>query len=156
VRNEDESQKIAEIWTFSCVNGSCKKKLADKNSPRISFLSCVHQCSKSISIWPKVMSERFELGSNKFSQVNLKYKIITSFKPVEELLDKAVKIFMQDLNQLRNYAKGEDGSDGALVLEINVDGSDELTLTMDTDECYNLSISVGINSFVNLPNFFLF
>lgn len=91
------------------------------------------------------MSGSVQKQTKKFKLSSVKFSISSPFAAVEELLNKAVKIFIEDLNQIKNTLRGRENGefDSALRIEINVE-SDETSLSMETDECYTLSLSVGI------------
>lgn len=113
----------------------------------MTFLSCVHQCTNYPKVWPKVSTGSAEKQSRNFKLSDAKISIRTPFITVEELLNKAVKIFNDDLNQILESMRGSENGEfnDSLSIEIIVDSSDEISLSMDTDECYNLLISsVGI------------
>lgn len=143
-----EKETIEESWTFECESGSCKRKFySNKNLPRVTFLSCVNQCSNYVKIWPKVMTGNVQKQIRKFKLTSVRFGLSTPNEAVEELLKKAVNIFKQDLKQLMKSLRGHENGEfnESLKIDINVE-SDETSLTMETDECYNLSISVGIKN----------
>lgn len=68
---------------------------------------------------------------------------------MENLLNEAVKIFIEDLKKIKNNLIENDSISDSLTVYFDVTESDETSLTMETNECYNLSISVGIG--LNFP-----
>lgn len=90
------------------------------------------------------MSGSVQKETKKFKLSSVQVSLSSPYEAVEELLNKAVKIFIDDLNQIKESIRGHENGefDGSLRIEINVE-SDETLLSMETDECYNLSISVG-------------
>lgn len=148
---EEKSEENNEIpqednWTYECQSGSCKRKFySDKSKPRVTFLSCVHTCSSYAKIWPKVETASIEKSTKNFKLSKLEFVFNTSFRQVEELLNKAVKIFLDDLKKFKNHQKENEAIDDSLTISFDVTDSDEISLSMDTDECYDLSISVGID-----------
>jgi hypothetical protein len=149
-KNNDEVPR-EDNWTYECQSGSCKRKFySDKSKPRVTFLSCVHSCTNYAKIWPKVESANVEKSAKSFKLSKLEFVINTSFQPVEELLNKAVKIFLDDLKKLKGRQTESDAISDSLKISFEVTESDEISLSMDTDECYDLSISVGID----LKNFY--
>lgn len=89
------------------------------------------------------MTGNVQKQTKKFKSVQ--FKLSTPYEAVEELLNKAVKIFNDDLNQIMKSMRGRENGEftDSLNIEINVE-SEEISLSMETDECYDLSISVGI------------
>lgn len=90
------------------------------------------------------MTESVQKDTKKFKLATVQFSINSKFEAVEELLNKAVKIFVDDLNQIKESVRGRENGEfnGSLRVEINVE-TDETSLSMDIDECYSLSLSVG-------------
>lgn len=144
--NDSESELQEGSFTFECENGSCKRKFhSDKIKSRVSFLSCVQSCSNYAKVWPKVKTAHVERSTKNFKLSAIQFLVRTPFEAVRNLLDEAVNIFLVDLVKIKNNLKESDAINGSLTISIDVTDSDEISLTMDTDECYSLSISVGID-----------
>lgn len=109
-------------------------------------------CGNEIKIWPKPLNSRNQKSIKYFDLKNMKYQIRTDFQHVDILLHKAMKIFMTDIKQIVRASGGRmtenideenkvANDTSEIKINLHASQSDAILLTLETDECYSLSVS---------------
>jgi hypothetical protein len=141
---------------------------SDNGEKRITFMTCSHTCSPP-NIWPMPTKPLIGTNSKNFLLQNINYQIKTSSEIVDSLLGGAIEIFLDEVKQIsfasgarieptttkrsksnRNSSPRTDVTVGShqflnnlssVRISLNVIKSSEIHLTLNTDECYNMTIS---------------
>lgn len=158
----------------------------DSGEKRVTFLTCSNTCSPP-NIWPMPSKPLIGTNTKNFLLQNVNYNIETSSDDVENLMNGAIEIFLDEIKQI-SYASGakveqttttrrtrsdnknssprNDVTVGShqylnnlstVRIAINVIRSPEIHLTLNSDECYNMTISSDHNIIkvdINANSFF--
>jgi hypothetical protein len=127
-------------------------------------------CGGYTKIWPEPTKSYIGTSANSFSLLNVQYKIKTPFKNVENLLESAFSVFMDELHKIfhsssssseeggsstpRLYKDDRQSSDYASAhrkrsnnhtttvnIFLYVLKTSDVHLSLSTDECYNLTMT---------------
>lgn len=126
-------------------------------------------CGGYTKIWPEPTKSYIGTSANSFSLLNVQYKIKTPFKNVENLLESAFSVFMDELHKIfhsssstseegvssttRLYKDDRQSSDfasahkkpsnnhTAVNIFLYVLKTSDVHLSLSTDECYNLTMT---------------
>jgi beta-hexosaminidase Fdl len=157
-------------WTYKCVNSRCVRSHhnRDNGDKRVTFLTCTNTCSPP-NVWPMPSKPLIGTNSKNFLMQNVNYNVEAPSEVVENLMNGAIEIFLDEIKQI-SYANGAKiepsttrrsrsnknssprtdvtvGSHqylnnlSSVRIAINVIKSTEVHLTLNTDECYNMTIS---------------
>lgn len=141
------------------------------NEKRVTFASCSMLCGGYTKIWPEPTKSYIGTSANSFSLLNVQYKIKTPFKNVENLLESAFSVFMDELHKIFHSSsstsdEGGGSSTTRLYKDDRSSSSDfasvhrkhsnnhstvniflyvlktsDIHLSLSTDECYNLTMT---------------
>ncbi|CAG9806447.1 unnamed protein product [Chironomus riparius] len=157
-------RSIEESWTYECNKNRCTRKFYNNNNnneEKITLTSCSLTCG-STKLWPKPTKTDVKTSFKQFKLSDIQHKIVTNFSSVAELMDKSIKAFLNDLKQIISSSDGNVDNNSidntnAVIISIHVTESDATLLSMNTDECYNLSIAYtekSINVKITAKSFF--
>lgn len=156
--------QIEKTWTYKCVNERCVRlHYSDINEERTPFLTCSMLCG-SQNIWPKPMESIVSKNASSFDLKDVQHKIEASVGNVENLLESAFSIFLNEIKQFQDISEGNITSDShnnnteallnsgnattseernstSINIIINVTTPADVLLSLDTNECYDLIIS---------------
>lgn len=139
------------------------------NEKRIPFATCSMLCGGYTKIWPEPTKSYIGTSANTFSLLNVQYKIKTPFKNVENLLESAFSVFTDELHKIFHSSSMSDESSSsttrlykddrqssldyaqmhrkhsnnhtAVNIFLYVLKTSDVHLTLNTDECYNITIT---------------
>lgn len=150
---------VDDSWTYSCEQNKCvRKSHLNESNNRVPFLSCAMICGDFNKIWPEPMTAHIQKSIANFSLKNVQYKVETSFENVADLVHKAMSLFVSDIKQIMKASGGKyehDDNKNSTESDITNDHDDEITvnisivvskfdevrLTLNSDECYHLSVT---------------
>lgn len=161
-----------KTWSYKCVNHRCvRTHYSNKDEKRTTFLTCSMLCG-SQTLWPEP-SIKSLIGTNavSFHLNDVQYKVQTPFKNVENLMESAFSVFVDEVRQIKHASGGSSSDDepksstksyrespyssstraGNFVspkrnlttvnIYVNVVKTADVHLTLATDECYNITMS---------------
>ncbi|KAG5678977.1 hypothetical protein PVAND_008592 [Polypedilum vanderplanki] len=155
-----------KAWTYKCVNQKCvRQHYSNKNEKRVPFTSCSMLCGSYSKIWPEPTKSYIGTSANSFNLNDVQFKIKTPFKNVENLLESAFSIFMEEIKDIFHSSsdrKTEEVSKSSTTANykerspldtkhrrhnltnvnifLYVIKTSEIHLSLTTDECYNLTM----------------
>lgn len=161
-----------KTWSYKCVNHRCvRTHYSNRNEKRTTFLTCSMLCG-SQTLWPEP-SVKSLIGTNAVSfHINdVQYKVQTPFKNVENLMESAFSVFVDEVRQIKHASGGSTTEDElksstksyrespyssstragtftspkrnltTVNIYVNVVKTADVHLTLATDECYNITMS---------------
>lgn len=152
-------------WTYKCQENKCIRQHflgSHPNEKRIPFMSCTMTCGPS-NIWPQP-TIKTTLGSSTltFSSKDIKLKLKTPNRLVDELYQSAFILFQRDVENLENnenivkpedeIKKNDDEENlienvrrnydiDEVIVDVHVTESSEIYMNLATNETYNLTIN---------------
>jgi beta-hexosaminidase Fdl len=169
-------------WTYKCINHRCvRQHYAGGDEKRTTFLTCSMLCGPQ-TLWPEPsIKSLIGTNANSFQLSDVRYKVQTPFKNVENLMESAFSIFIEELKQIVHASGGKtpdltprtstrsykDSSYSSMTstthrknlvnvnIYVNVIKTADVHVTLNTDECYNITMSSKKKTFV-LSTHFLF
>ncbi|XP_076280865.1 beta-hexosaminidase 1 [Lasioglossum baleicum] len=146
----DAADPYRSEWHYTCEAGLCKKQLITKEtSIPISLEVCELFCGASSSLWPKPTGH---LSLSK-AMVQLDPKLISiadleSGTRVKRLLEKNVLLLRKNAGKSRG--KSVDAGGYSLLLRFNgLNETEDIKLTLNTDESYTLAVSEVDKTVIN-------
>lgn len=136
-------------------------------------------CGGYTKIWPEPTKSYIGTSANSFSLLNVQYKIKTPFKAVENLLESAFSVFMDELHKIfhssspsssdesssssttRFYKdqavnsahRKQNNTHSTVNVFLYVHKAADVHLSLATDECYNLTMTRKLKIFHKFQNF---
>lgn len=126
-------------------------------------------CGGYTKIWPEPTKSYIGTSANSFSLLNVQYKIKTPFRAVENLLENAFSVFMDELHKIYHSSSASSSDESTTRLyrddrqassidlasthrkhnnnhtTVNVFlyvlKTSDIHLSLSTDECYNLTMT---------------
>lgn len=124
----------------------------------------------SQTIWPEpTVKSLIGTNANSFRLTDVQYKVQTPFKNVESLMESAFSIFLEEIKQIKRASGGKATDDDGfrsstksyrdvtysgsrlepthrrnlttVNVYVNVIKTGDVHLTLNTDECYNITMS---------------
>lgn len=158
-------------WSYKCVNHRCvRTHYSNKDEKRTTFLTCSMLCG-SQTLWPEP-SIKSLIGTNavSFHLNDVQYKVQTPFKNVENLMESAFSVFVDEVRQIKHASGGSSDDElksstksyrestfssstragtstspkrnlTTVNIYVSVVKTADVHLTLSTDECYNITMS---------------
>ncbi|KOC64317.1 Chitooligosaccharidolytic beta-N-acetylglucosaminidase, partial [Habropoda laboriosa] len=132
-------------WHYKCEGGLCKKELITKDvSAPLSLEMCELFCGASSSLWPKptghlsLSKSMVQLDPEKIA---LSTDVKTETTQLGYLLEKNILLLKNNI--LKNYGgkSRKNGGVGMLIRITGLNETDNIKLTLDTDESYILTVT---------------
>lgn len=160
-----------KTWTYKCINQRCvRQHYSNKDEKRTTFITCSMLCGSQV-LWPEPsIKSLVGINANSFNLNDVQYKVQTPFKNVELLMGNVFTVFLEEIKQIKRASGGMQAEDdiktttksyrdsklsGSRVeasskersnlttvnIYVNVLKTSEVHLSLNTDECYNLTMS---------------
>lgn len=147
-----------------------RQHYANRNEKRITFPTCSMLCGTHTKIWPEPTKSYIGTSANSFNLNDVQFKIKTPFKNVESLLEGAFSIFLEEIKDIshsserkteevykssttttynkeqhsslenKKYTTSRRHNLTTVNIFLNVIKTSDIHLTLNTDECYNVTM----------------
>uniref|UniRef100_A0A1B6G0T4 Beta-hexosaminidase n=1 Tax=Cuerna arida TaxID=1464854 RepID=A0A1B6G0T4_9HEMI len=132
-------------YTYQCTEGKCVKEPTTDSKPYLSLNVCMLQCSPHAGVWPR--PARITVDKTVIPVNSHSITIISSALGAKSTNDKTAHMVEELTSQFTKLMSAQDKGKEPRELRRSVEVSlqlehpEVLSLTQDTDESYNLSIS---------------
>ncbi|KAK2576761.1 hypothetical protein KPH14_005406 [Odynerus spinipes] len=136
----DAEKVYSSPWHYKCQSGLCvKEEITDQVSSPMSLKVCQLLCGDNGFLWPKPTGH-FSLGNAVFplNADSIKISGVNANTKVGGLLQENLNLLKENIKKLGKVSE-ESGTSLTIQFE-NIKNSNDVQLTLDTDESYKLQI----------------